>query len=393
MQGYSEFSNNVKLVIGADGLDWAALRLHRLGGNNIFIVADKTLKNLGHVDSLKADLEKHEEIKVGKVYLIEDNSPTTSDLDKLYKAYRKSSCDALIAFGGSRVLNATKSLALLLATNGRSIKDYTGIDCATKQKKIPFGIVSTTFGSGKEVSRTAVIIDEKRTIPLEIVSDALLPDFCVLKSDYLKTLPKKEIYLSLIDVLVYDIEAFISLRTNELARSFVKTSMFVIRNNLQKALKDQNDENIYSLQRAAALSGIAYSNTYVGLIHAIAHALVARIGIQHCVAMCCILSECLKFLKDKCNKDFGKMLLFSLGAKEYATLEEEARADAFVNIFDNLTKYIAAEFDIDIKLSKYKLSEKDIDEIADLASRDGALITCPKDVTKEDIKKILQNSL
>lgn len=393
MKQYTEFSNNVKIVIGDQNLAWSTARLHRLGGNNVFIVSDKTLQSLGHIDALRKEIENSEDVKVGKIYLIEDNSPTTLDIDRLYKAFRKSSCDALIAFGGSRVLNATKSLALLLSTNGRSIADYVGIDCVAKQKNFPFGIVSTTFGSGKEVSRTAVVIDEKRKIPLEIVSDALLPDFCVLRSNYLSTLPRKEIYLSLIDVLVYDIEAYISLRTNVLAKSFVKTSMFMIRDNLQKALKTQINEYIYNLQRAAALAGIAYSNTYIGLIHAISNALVAKYKMQHCVALCSVLAASLRFLKDTCKKEYGEMLLFSLGAKEYATLDEDARQDAFINIFDNLTKYIAAEFDININLSSYNITEEDIEEIADIASKDGALITCPKNTTKEDIIDILKQSL
>lgn len=390
---YYEFSNQVKVVTGEIGFEWGSSRLHRMGGNDVFLLTDSNLKELGIVDQFVKEFIDKSDLRLGKTEIIDIQIPTTDDIDKIYISFRQSGCDCIVALGGSRVINAAKCLNLLLQTNSRDIKQFIGIDCAIKQKTIPFGIVPTTFGTGKEVSKTALVISSETKTPLEIVSEVLQPDFCIINSVFLKTLPQKEIYLSVINSLVYNVESYISKRTNILVQSFVKMSMFVIKTNFQKALTEKNEEALYALHRASALAGIANSNTYIGLVHTIANVISGKYGIRSIYVMLAVLNSCLEYLKDIAKDSYSQMLLYSLGAKEYASLDKETRMEAFLNMFNNMVNFIGKEFDIKLKLSDYGLTKEDIVEVAQIIEREGSLVTIPKKITKEDIINILEKSL
>ena len=393
MKEYYEFSNQVKVITGEEGYIWGSKRLHRMGGNDCFLITDSNLKELGIVDKFIEKFFLESGIRLGKVYYIDVVIPTTEDVDNLYVSYRESGCDSIIALGGSRVLNVAKCLNLLLQTNSRDIREYVGIDCAIKRKVIPFGVFPTTFGSGKEVSKTAIIVSSKDKKPLEIVSEVLQPDFCIINSELLKTLPPQEIYLSAINALVYDIEAYISKRTNVLTQSFAKMSMFVIRSNFQNALTKKDDESFYALHRAAALAAIASSNTYMGLIHTIANVISAKYNIRSIYVVISVLKSSLALLKDVAKKEYSQMLLYSLGAKEYASLDENTRNEAFINLFTNMTEYISSEYGIKLGLSSYGISKDDISHIAEAIEKEGSLVASSRIITKEDLIAILENSL
>ena len=392
-QEYFEFSNNVKIIAGPGALDSLAPTIALYGGYRIFIVSDKVIEKFGHIETLKKALKGVEELTVGATYLDVPSSLTTKDVENMYIAFRKSGCDAIIGVGGSRVMNAAKALAILVTTRTKNIADFRGIDTATKTNHIAFGLVPTAFGSGGEVSRTVVVIDEEHKTPIEIVSDALQPNFAILDPMFLKTLPDKEVYMGLVDILSYSIESYISARANSLTKSFSKMAMFLVKDNFQKAIIDRDDLSLNNLQKAASISAITYSNTYTGLAHALANTLAATYKIHRAEVLCCIFYNVLQDLKSQCIEQFAQMLLFYRGAKEYAAITDDERADVFLRVISNMIKHMSNNFKVKTKLSDYGVKEEDLAMLADLTIHDGDMIAAPKQYTKEEIIEILRQSL
>ncbi len=390
---FFEFSNNVSIIAGLNGLYNGVKKLHDLGGYRVFVITDNDIAKTDKIGLVKEEVAKIEQMSIGKTYTHLDGPVTLLDVDKIYSAYRTSGCDSILAVGGQRAAFASKALNLLLSTNSRNLLEYVGIDCAVRKTTIPFGIVPTTFSTGTEVSNSTLIIDDKTKLQHEFVTDVLQPAFCVLDPKMLVKTEKKDIYLGIMDAIAFDIESYTSLRTNQIVKSFAKMSMFTIRNAFQQYIVNDDRNSLFDLQRAGALTAVSYSNTFSGIIHAIAHTLTAMYGIRHENAVCAIFAPCLEFNKEVCKKEYIEMLLFSLGAKEFSTLDDEGRLEAFINMFKNLLKYMADTYKIELKLSSYGIKEEDLEKIAEVAILDGSMITTPKQPTKEDIINILKESL
>ena len=393
MQEHFEFSNNVKVFAGVGSLERLAPTVSFMGGFRVFIVSDKTIEKNGQVETIKKLLKTREELTIGGIYYNIPSPLTTKDVDDLYIAYRKSGCDAIIGVGGSRVINAAKALALLVSTRTKNIRDFRGIDGAVRNNYVVFGLVPTAFGSGGEVSRTVVVIDEEKKTPIEIVNGAMQPHFCILDPSLLKTLPDKEIYMGLIDIMSYSIESYLSLRANSLTQSFSKMAMFLVKDNFQKAIVDRDELAINNLQKAACISAITYSNTYTGLGHALANTLAATYKIHRGEALCCVFGNVLESLKDTCKDKFAKMLLFYRGTKEYAAITDDERAEIFLRVILNIIDHLSNEYKIANHLSDYGVKEEDIGMLADLTIHDGELIASPRKYTREEIVEIIRQSL
>ena len=392
-QEHFEFSNNVKIYAGVGALDKLAPMISLHGGFRVFIVSDHVIEKFGHVATVVKAIEAREELTIGGMYLEVPSTLTTKDVDDMYVAFRKTGCDAIVGVGGSRAMKAAKALALLVSTRTKNIADFRGIDGAIRNNHVAFALVPTAYGSGTEVARTIVVIDEERKTPIEIVNGALQPHFCILDPSFLKTLPDEEIYMGLIDILSYSIESYLSQRANSLTKSFSKMAMFLVKDNFQKAIVERNELALNNLQKAASISAITYSNTYTGLGHALAHTLAAVHQIHRDEALCCVFDKVLENLKDTCKEQYAKMLLFYRGTQDYASITDDERADIFLRVIKNIIERLSKEYKVKTHLSDYGVKEEDLGMLADLTLHDGELIAAPKKYTKEEIVEILRQSL
>lgn len=392
-QDYFEFSNNVKILSGEGAIDQLATLLPRLGGYRVFIVSDNVIKKTGHLDSVKKAISSVKELAIGGEYLNVESTCTIKDLDDMYLAFRKSGADAIVGVGGTRVMNAAKALYLLISTKSKSIVDFRGIDAAVRTNYIPFFLIPTTFGSGGEVSKTIVVIDEEHNEPIEIVTGALQPHYCLLEPEFLKTLPEKEIYMSLIDIMAYTIESYISTRATPLTRSFSKMAMFLVKDNFQKGITEGDIDSLTNLQQAAVIAAIAYSNTYTGIAHAVANTLAAKFNMHRGEAICATLRAILDDLKELCKDKFSEMLLYYRGTQEYATITNDERCEVFIRVINNIIERLAEHYGVKTKLSDYGVKEEDLEPLAEAVLTAGEIIVCPKQYKKEEVVEILRKSL
>lgn len=393
MRDFFEFSNNVKIIAGENSLERLPDLLINYGGYRVFIVSDDVIKKCGHIDALNKILKAKEEITIGGTYLNIPSTLTVQDLDKLYIAYRKSGADAIVGIGGTRVMNAAKALALLCSTKSKDIKKFNGIDAAVQTVHIPFCLIPSTFGAGNEVSKDVFVIDEQNESPIEIVSSSVQPHFAILDPNILKTLPEKELYMSLIDVMAYSIASYLSKRANILTKSFSKMAMFLIKDNFQNVLQKKDINAICNLQIAASIAAITYSNTFTGVAHALAAALATKCHMHRAEAICAVLEPVMISLQDICKSQYAEMLLYYRGSQDYANSTEDERSEAFIKIITNIVKHLAKAHNVQTSLSEYGVTEADFDGIAELAINDMEMLTTPKKYTKEEIIEILRQAL
>jgi acetaldehyde dehydrogenase/alcohol dehydrogenase len=154
--------------------------------------------------------------------------------------------------------------------------------------------IPTTSGTGSEVSPAAVVTAGDRKLTL--VDYSLVPDMAVIDPTLTLTLPPVVTADSGVDALTHALEAHVSIFASPYTDAFCLQAVHLILEALPRAFDDGSDlEARTSMANAATIAGLAFSNAFVGVNHALAHAVGARFGIAHGRANAIYLPHALRY--------------------------------------------------------------------------------------------------
>ena len=149
----------------------------------------------------------------------------------------------------------------------------------------PLIAIPTTAGTGSEVTLAAVITDEVTHNKYAIMDFPLIPKYAVLDPKMTYTLPKSLTASTGMDALTHAIEAYIGNSTTKKTRELALLAIRGIYQNILTAYTEPTNEIARrNMSLAAYQAGIAFSMSYVGYIHAIAHSLGGFYDIPHGLA-------------------------------------------------------------------------------------------------------------
>lgn len=225
-------------------------------------------------------------------------------------------------------------------------------------KKLPLLIcVPTTAGTGSETTLAAVIVDSKTRHKYAINDFYLIPDYAVLDPKPTLSLPPFITACTGMDALTHAIEAYIGNSTTKKTREYALKATKLIFENIYKAFEDGNDlEARSNMLDAAYYAGHAFTVSYVGYVHAIAHSLGGKYNIAHGLANATLLDVVLKQYGDSVYKKLYEMALYCgiCNAKD----SYKVGAERFIEQITLMKKY----FGISSTFSELKKS--DIHELA-----------------------------
>lgn len=383
MKNYFEFLNSVKIINGELALEKIDFELKNLKCENPLLLTDNGIVNCG----LKDKFCQITKIKFDNIFYDIPQDSGITIIDKIVKFYNEKQCDGIVALGGGSVIDTAKGLKLRLLT-GKPLKEIMGYERIEKLKNLPFIVIPTTCGTGSECTQVAVIADNENNKKLEFISSEVLPNIAVLDVRVIENLPTKLIISTSLDALTHAIESYISLQHNPLTDIFSISAMKLIFENLPKICSQENLTEVkQNLLLASNLAGIAFSNSMVGLVHAIGHSLGGVCKIPHGNAMAMLLGEVLEFNQSNCEDRFAELVRFIADENEYCSTKFKSKL--FVPLVKNFVNQFK-EFGIDLKLQDYGVDKSQFDEIVEKAYNDGAIIVNCKNVTKKDIYEILE---
>ena len=211
--------------------------------------------------------------------------------------------DLLIAVGGGSVIDAAKAMRLFHESPELSLDELTlpFLDARKRVAHYPeidhsvrLVAVPTTAGTGSEVSPAAVLTVEGRKETL--VDYSLVPDMAVVEPRLTLTMPPTLTADTGIDALTHALEAAVSIFGSPYTDAFCVQAVHQILPNLPRAFADGSDlEARTAMSNAATIAGLAFSNAFVGVNHALAHAVGARFGIAHGRANAIFLPHVLRY--------------------------------------------------------------------------------------------------
>ena len=228
---------------------------------------------------------------------------------------------------------------------------------------------------------------------MEFISYYLQPDVTVLDARMTLTLPARMTASTGLDALCHAIEACTCLQKNPISHAYGTAAIRMIGEYLERAAKNGRDEEArLAMANASTMAGAAFSNSMVGMVHAIGHALGGVCHVPHADAMTILLPHCMEYNMDMLSDDYGELLLYLAGPEEYAAVRADERGAAMVKKVRELTNRLHDLCGLPRTLKEAKVKKEDFEAVAEAALNDGAMIVNPKQVDLQDVIAILERA-
>jgi acetaldehyde dehydrogenase / alcohol dehydrogenase len=273
--------------------------LRQLGASRPMIVTDRWTVARGVAEEVRHYLTAG----AVQVYSGVEPEPTEEQIRAGIEELERFNADAIIALGGGSAMDAAKAMRLFHESPQLSIRELSlpFLDARKRIAEFPqvdhklrLIAIPTTSGTGSEVSPAAVISVGKRKVTL--VDYSLVPDMAIVDPNLTLTMPKEITADTGIDALTHALEAAVSIFASPFTDAFCVQAANLIFEALPRAYRDGSDlEARTAMHNAATIAGLAFSNAFVGLNHALAHPVGAQFGIAHGRANAIFLPHVLRY--------------------------------------------------------------------------------------------------
>ena len=348
---------------------------------SVMIVTDAGIVKNGLLAPLENALNKNR-VKYS-IYDKTQPNPTVDNVEEALCLYHANGCDTIIAIGGGSAMDCAKATGARVMYPKKPIGKMGGV--LKVLRRLPTLIaIPTTAGTGSETTLAAVITDSSTHHKYALMSFPLIPHYAVLDPTLTYSLPKSLTATTGMDALTHATEAYIGRSTTKETRRLALEATRLIFKNIEKAYSSGSDrEARENMLHAAYKAGVAFSKSYVGYIHAIAHSLGGKYGTPHGLANAVIMPYVLT--------SYGKCVykkLHRLGVAAGVTKETDSYEVGAKKFIDAI-KELNARMNVPDKISGIK--REDICELAKRAEREAnPLYPVPKLMSAKELRCIYE---
>lgn len=366
------YFNPVKIYLNEEEI----LKLLNYSDKKYLLIAGQSfLEGNSFLNKIKIELNRDLVVYSG----IKPN-PDIKDLLKIKRETDYIKYDEIVAIGGGSVLDVGKALAALRGVEIGGEEELRNIivkkSYRLKNIKRPFLGISTTSGTGSEVTSWATIWDEKRNKKYSIEDDRLYYENILVYPQITKTLPKDLTAITMLDALSHAVESYWAISSNILTRNFSIKSIELIIDSGKKLLKDLDNIKLRSdIAYASLYAGLAFSNTKTTACHSISYPLTNMFKVPHGIATSISLYEMVKLNHNS---------IVDINAFKNAFRVKE------METIDKKIKEIYTLGGLEYKLSKYGIKKSDIPNIVEESYTPERMNNNPIEITEEMLKEILQ---
>lgn len=328
--------------------------------DRVLLITDKSIRSFGLTAPLENALKEN-----GVECIVYDDTvanPTTGNVEAAISIYKSNRCQALIGFGGGSSIDCAKAVGARLVNPNKSLAKMKGI--LKVRHKLPLLIaIPTTAGTGSETTLAAVIVDSDTRHKYPINDFPLIPHYAVLDPQVTKSLPPSLTASTGMDALTHAIEAYIGRSTTHGTRKDSIHAVKLIFKYIRRAYSNGNDMKARKqMLYAAYLAGSAFTKSYVGYVHAVAHSLGGRYDTPHGLANAVLLPH---VLKSYGNSAVSKLAKLSR-ACNFATEDQSdsLAASQFIDAVKNLQE------DLNIPAFLPEIQDADIPLMAKYAEKE-----------------------
>ena len=271
----------------------------------VMLVTDGGIHGLGLTLPLENLLRENE--IVCTVYNKTLPNPTSGNVEEARELYLNNNCEALIAFGGGSPMDCAKAVGARIVRPKMSLAKMQGL--IKIRKRLPLLIaVPTTAGTGSETTVASVIVDSKTHHKYVINDFSLIPRYAVLNPEVTVGLPKHLTATTGMDALTHAVEVYVGRSKTKETRAAAEKAVKLIFENLERAYENGSDVDARkNMLHASYLAGTAFTKSYVGYVHAVAHTLGGKYGTPHGLANAVLLPHVLRAYGKSATKQLAKL--------------------------------------------------------------------------------------
>lgn len=345
---------------------------------HVLIITDGGIMKLGLTRRLEKALKE-----AGIPYTIYDKTvanPTTVNVREALELYHKEGCDAIIGFGGGSSMDCAKAVGACVVKPNQSLAQMKGI--LKVHKKLPLLMaVPTTAGTGSETTLAAVITDADTRYKYAINDFPLIPRYAVLDPKVTLSLPPFITATTGMDALTHAVEAYIGNSTTIDTRRDALKAVKLIFENIDIAY--EHGDNIQArrnMLHASFYAGCAFTKSYVGYVHAVAHSLGGQYNVPHGLANAILLPLVLREYGSCIDKKLHRLAI-AAGLADKNTPDHEA-AELFIRAIEEMKERLGI-----VNIVK-EIQETDIPKLAHYADKEAnPLYPVPKLMDASELEK------
>lgn len=256
--------------------------LKQRGKQRVLLVTDHSVRQHGLTARLEECLKQN-----GIICTVFDRTPQNPTIDAVEEAaalYRREQCQALISVGGGSAIDCGKLVGVRIARPRKSFSKMEGI--LKVLFPLPLHIaIPTTAGTGSETTLAAVLTDSVSHHKYAINDFPLIPKYTVLDPRLTYSLPPHLTSTTGMDAMTHAVEAYIGGSTTRSTRRYAIEAVRLINQNILTAYNEPYNEHARAnMLQAAYLAGMAFTKSYVGYVHAVAHSLGGQYHTPHGLA-------------------------------------------------------------------------------------------------------------
>lgn len=353
------------------------------GLKKVMVVYDQGVKAAGISEQVLEQLAKAN-IEVTIFDKVIPN-PTNEIVEEGAEIAKLKKIDGFVAVGGGSSIDLAKAINVLM-TNPGTVGEYGGIG-TLKNAVLPLIAIPTTAGTSSEITNVSALIDTQKVIKYVVIDNKIVPSDVIADPEFTKTMPALVTAATGMDAITHAVESYISNMATPLTEYNSLKGLEIIYNNITKAVEDGSDmEAREQMMLGCIITGFAFSNANLGLVHGIAHTLSAHFHLAHGMANATVLPYVMEFNAESCPQKMVD-LAKAIGLKVSGNIEEDKYLISKELL--KLTKELGIK-----TLSEQGIQEKDFEMLAEDILKEPVLGFNPRqNITKAHVLEILQKAL
>jgi lactaldehyde reductase len=312
---------------------------------------------------------------------VKPNPPVECIKDGVEK-FKTSGADFLIGLGGGSPQDTCKGIGIITANpEFADVLSLEGV-ADTKNPSVPIFGVPTTAGTASETTINYVVTDTAKKRKFVAVDPHDIPIVAFVDPDLTDGMPRGLKVATGLDALTHAIEGYITPGAWALSDTLSLKAIQMIAKNLAKSA-DGDVPAGEQMAYASYITGMAYSNVGLGLVHGMAHPLGGRLNVAHGVANGILLAPVMEYNKDFSGEKY-RDIAAAFDIEDAYTGDLETVREEAVQAVHKLT----VDLKNPTKISEVGATDADLDPLSADALADVCTPGNPRTATLEDIKKI-----
>jgi alcohol dehydrogenase class IV len=372
------------VLFGFDTVRQVGSEAKRLGAGRVMVLTDPGVARAGTLEPVFDSL-KSEGLDYDTFDRVEPE-PSIQNLVEASDMAKAGRFDVFMGVGGGSSMDTTKVVSAMM-TNEGSILEFFGVDKVPK-RGLPTIMVTTTSGTGSEMTRMAVFTDTEANLKKVVSAQNILADVAIVDPNMTRTMPPPVTAATGIDAFIHAAESYVAVNASPLTDTIALDAVRLITESLGPAFANGNDMTArYNMALGSFMAGIGLNNAGVGAVHALAYPIGAEYHLSHGMALIVIFAETMRSISIACLPKYRDMAE-AMGIDTTGMSPWEAASEAV----DEMVT-LASMVNLPTTLSEVNADRSKVQGWAEAAHKEQRLLgNTPRTLSVQDIADIFEKS-